>query len=103
MFCCWPTPIAHTPKPSAIYHTAVVNVPDVGRRDVEKQVELSVVTKPGVRPDTMKTVLRRTVDGGGGNCTMSESRSPHVVNWDSRVNQHERVMKISKRYSSVSM
>ena len=96
-------PVAHTPKPSAIYHTAVVNVPDVGRRDVEKQVELSVVahrSKPGVRPDTMKTVPRHTVDG---NCTMSESRSPHVVNWDSRVNQHERVMKISKRYSSVSM
>jgi len=85
----------------------VVNVPDVGRRDVEKQVGLSVVahrSKPGVRPETMKTVPRRTGDGGGGgNCTMSESRSPHVVNWDSRVNQHERVMKISKRYSSVSM
>ena len=78
----------------------MVNVPDVGRMDVEKQVELSVVadrSKPGVRPDTMKTVPRRTVDGGGGgNCTMSEPRSPHVVNWDSRVNQHERVIKYSK-------
>jgi len=54
---------------------AVVNVPDVGRRDVEKQVELSVVahrSKPGVRPDTMKTVPRRMAGGGGGgNCTMS--------------------------------
>jgi len=79
----------------------VVNVPDVSRRDVEKQVELSVVahrSKPGVRPDTMKRVPRRTADGGGsgGNCTMSESRSPHVVNWDSRVNQHERVIKYPK-------
>ena len=59
------TPVAHTPKPSAMYHTTVANVPDVSRtrRDVERrpEVELSDLrdqtiavghrSKPGARAD----------------------------------------------------